>query len=493
MIASHEKAASIQLDDPSLVRQMCYIDGQWITAEDGASFDILDPATNEVIGTMPRLGIAQTRAAIEAAARALPAWKAQTASQRAEFLHRWHDLIQANTEDLARIMTAEQGKPLAEARGEIAYAASFVKWFAEEARRIYGDIIPHNVLGRRLLVLKEPVGVVAAITPWNFPAAMITRKVAPALAAGCTVVARPASQTPFSAIALIELAARAGMPAGVVNVITGSAAEQGRELTFSPLVRKVTFTGSTEIGKLLMSQSASTVKRVSLELGGNAPFLVFDDADLDAAVAGAVASKFRNAGQTCVCANRIFVQDGVHDVFVEKLVTAVERLKVGKGTDPGVTIGPLIDNAAIANIEKYIADATKAGGRIVTGGQRHSLGGRFFEPTVIVGATLEMKLAREETFGPLAPIFRFTTEEEGIALANDTEFGLAAYFYARDLGRVWRVAEALEAGLVGVNEGAISTEVAPFGGVKQSGIGREGAYQGIDEYLEVKYVAMGGL
>ncbi|MFM2130217.1 MAG: NAD-dependent succinate-semialdehyde dehydrogenase [Pseudomonadota bacterium] len=483
----------MKLKDEKLFRQQCYVDGKWIDADDKATFRVNNPADDSTLGTMPRLGRAETRRAIEAAEKAWPAWRARTAKERAVILRRFFDLMIANADDLAMIMTMEQGKPLAEARGEVVYSASFIEWFAEEGKRIYGDTIPQNVAGRRIVVVKEPIGVVAAITPWNFPSAMITRKAGPALAAGCTVVCRPASQTPYSATALAELAERAGIPAGVFNVVTGSAGEQGAELTSNPIVRKLSFTGSTEIGKLLMEQCAGTVKKMSLELGGNAPFIVFDDADLDAAVQGALASKYRNTGQTCVCANRLLVQDGVHDAFVKKLMAAVGQLKVGPGIEPGVTQGPLIDLKAVEKIEEHIADAVAKGAAVALGGKRHALGGSFFEPTVLTGVTPAMKVAREETFGPLAPIFRFKTEADAVRMANDTEFGLAAYFYARDIGRIWRVAEGLEYGIVGINEGIISTEVAPFGGVKESGIGREGSKYGIEEFLEVKYLCMGGI
>lgn len=483
----------MQLKDASLLRQQCYVDGQWIDADSKDTFKVTNPADNSVIGTMPKFGRNETRRAIEAANAAYPAWRAKTGKERAAILRKWFELIVANADDLATIMTMEQGKPLSEAKGEIAYSASFVEWFGEEAKRIYGDTIPQNVRGRRIVVTKEPIGVVAAITPWNFPSAMITRKVGPALAAGCTVVCRPASQTPYSATALAELAVRAGVPKGVFNVVTGAAGEMGAELTSNPIVRKLSFTGSTEIGKLLMEQCAGTVKKVSMELGGNAPFIVFDDADLDAAVQGAIASKYRNTGQTCVCANRLIVQEGVYEAFTKKLTDAVAKLKVGNGLEADVTQGPLIDLKAVEKIEEHIADAVAKGAKVVAGGKRHALGGSFFQPTVITGVTPEMKVAREETFGPLAPLFKFKTEAEAIKMANDTEFGLAAYFYSRDVGRVWRVAEALEYGIVGINEGLISTEVAPFGGVKESGVGREGSYYGIEDYLEVKYLCMGGI
>jgi succinate-semialdehyde dehydrogenase/glutarate-semialdehyde dehydrogenase len=483
----------MKLKDKKLFRQQCYVDGKWIDADSKDTIKVTNPADGKALGTVPKLGTAETRKAIEAANRAWPAWRAKTGKERAAILRRFYELMVENADDLAAIMTLEQGKPLAEAKGEVVYAASFMEWFGEEAKRVYGDTIPENVGGRRIVVTKEPIGVVACITPWNFPSAMITRKAGPALAAGCTVVCRPASQTPFSATALAEIAERAGIPAGVFNVVTGSAGEQGAELTGNPIVRKLSFTGSTEIGKLLMEQCAATVKKMSLELGGNAPFIVFDDADLDAAVEGALASKYRNTGQTCVCANRILVQDDVYDAFAKKLVAAVKKLKVGNGLEAGVTQGPLIDLKAVEKIEEHITDAVSKGGKVLTGGKRHKLGGSFFEPTVIAGATPKMLVAREETFGPLAPLFRFKTEKDAIKMANDTEFGLAAYFYARDVGRVWRVAEGLEYGIVGINEGIISTEVAPFGGVKESGVGREGSHYGIDEFLEVKYMCMGGL
>ncbi|MGM5024032.1 NADP-dependent succinate-semialdehyde dehydrogenase [Tardiphaga sp. 367_B4_N1_1] len=481
------------LKDPSLLRDACYIDGAWIAAEQGATIAVENPATGESVGSVPKMGAAETNRAIEAANDALPSWRGRTAKERSAILRRWFDLMMANQEDLARIMTAEQGKPMAESRGEIAYAASFIEWFAEEGKRIYGDTIPPFSSDRRIVVLKQPIGVCAAITPWNFPAAMITRKAGPALAAGCTMVVKPASQTPLSALALAVLAERAGVPKGVFSVVTGSAAAIGGEMTSNPIVRKVTFTGSTEIGKMLMRQSASTVKRTSMELGGNAPFIVFDDADIDAAVKGAMASKYRNAGQTCVCVNRIFAQDAIYDRFVERLTQAVRALRVGDGFEDGVTIGPLINTAAVEKVEEHIKDATGKGARIAVGGRRHHLGRTFFEPTILADATPDMLIFREETFGPVAPIFRFKTEEEAIKLANDTEFGLAAYFYGRDIGRIWRVAEALEYGMVGINEGIISTEVAPFGGVKESGNGREGSKYGIEDYLEIKYLCVGGI
>jgi len=486
-------AAPLELKDPSLFRQANFIDGKWVEADGGKTFDVVNPATGDVLGKVPAMGAAETRRAIEAANRAQPAWRALLAKERAAILRKLNDLMLANADDLALIMTAEQGKPLAEAKGEIAYAASFIEWFAEEGKRVYGDTIPQNATGRRILALKEPIGVFAAVTPWNFPSAMITRKAGPGWAAGCTGVVRPASQTPFSALAIAVLAERAGMPAGVCNVITGPAGETGKELTTNPLVRKFSFTGSTEVGRLLLAQCASTIKKTSMELGGNAPFIVFDDADLDAAVQGAMASKYRNTGQTCVCANRILVQDGVYDAFAAKLKAAVEALKVGNGVEPGVTQGPLINKAAVEKVEEHIADATGKGAKVLTGGHRHAKGGNFFEPTILVDVPKDALAFREETFGPLAPLFRFKTEEEAIALANDSEFGLAAYFYARDVGRIFRVAEALESGIIGINEGIISTEVAPFGGVKQSGLGREGSKYGIEDYLEIKYLALGGI
>ena len=474
-----------------LLREACYIGGRWVTSPSGATMSVDDPATGEIIGAVPSLTAADARDAIAAAAAALPGWRAQTAKERAVVLRRWCELILANQDGLAHLMTLEQGKPLAEARGEVTYGASFIEWFAEEGKRAYGDVIPSHARDKRIVVLKEPVGVVGSITPWNFPIAMITRKVAPALAAGCTVVSKPAPETPLSALALAALAEQAGIPAGVINVITGPAPEIGAELTSNPLVRKISFTGSTEVGRLLMAQSATTVKKISLELGGNAPFIVFDDANLDAAVEGAVLSKYRNTGQTCVCANRFLVQSSVYDAFAEKLTRAVGRLVVGSGFDDGVTQGPLIDAAAMEKVERHVRDATSKGARVLTGGKKAARGDRFYEPTVIAGATPDMDLAREETFGPVAPLFRFDTEAEAVQLANATEFGLAAYFYGRDLGRVWRVAEALEYGIVGVNTGLISTEMAPFGGMKQSGLGREGSKYGLEEFLEVKYVCLG--
>ncbi|WP_420994880.1 NADP-dependent succinate-semialdehyde dehydrogenase [Cupriavidus sp. 30B13] len=481
----------LNLQDPSLLRQQCYVDGRWIDGE--RHIDVTNPATGARVAQVPQLGADETRQAIEAANRALPAWRARTAKDRSALLRKWFELLLANQDDLARIMTAEQGKPFAEARGEIAYAASFIEWFAEEGKRVYGETIPAPVSNQRIVVTKEPVGVCAAITPWNFPAAMITRKAGPALAAGCTMVVKPASQTPLTALAMAVLAERAGIPAGVLSVITGSAGAIGGELSTNPLVRKLTFTGSTEVGRTLMAQTASTIKKVSMELGGNAPFIVFDDADLDAAVEGAIVSKYRNAGQTCVCANRLYVHSKVYDAFAEKLVAAVRALKVGDGMDDGVRIGPLIDGKAVAKVEEHIADALSKGARVLEGGKRHALGQSFFEPTVLADVKPDMLVAREETFGPLAPLFRFETEDEVVAMANDTEFGLASYFYARDLGRVWRVSERLEYGMVGVNTGLISNEVAPFGGVKQSGVGREGSHYGIEDYLVIKYTCMAGI
>jgi len=484
-------ASGVELRDPKLFRQACYIDGSWMESSSHLTIDVDNPATGQVVGTVPRLGRGETRQAIEAAARALPAWRKRTAKERAAVMRRWFDLMMANQDDLAKLMTTEQGKPLAEAKGEVGYAASFLEWFGEEAKRVYGDTIPPHQADKRIVVLKEPIGVVACITPWNFPLAMITRKAGPAIAAGCTVVLKPASQTPFSALALAELAERAGVPKGVFNVITGSAKEIGGELTENPIVRKLSFTGSTETGKVLMAQCAGTVKKLSLELGGNAPFIVFDDADLDAAVDGAILSKYRNTGQTCVCANRLLVQDAVYDAFAEKLATAVQKLKPAPGLDASATQGPLIDDRAVEKVETHIQDAIEKGARVLVGGKRHALGGRFFEPTVLTGVTSEMAVAREETFGPVAPLFRFRKEEDAIRMANATEFGLAAYFYGRDIGRIWRVAEALEYGIVGINTGLISTEVAPFGGVKESGIGREGSKYGLEEFLEIKYLCLG--
>ena len=483
----------MQLKDTKLFRQQAYIDGQWVEADNRKSFAVNNPADDSTLGSAPDCGVAETRRAIDAAERALPDWRVRTGKERAAILRKWADLMMANQEDLAQLMTAEQGKPLTESRGEIAYAASFIEWFGEEAKRVYGDVIPGFTRDRRIVVLKQPIGVCAAITPWNFPAAMITRKAGPALAAGCTMVVKPAEQTPFSALALCELAERAGVPKGVYSCVTGDAKTIGGELTGNPTVRKLSFTGSTEIGKLLMAQCAGTLKKLSLELGGNAPFIVFDDADLDAAVKGAIASKYRNAGQTCVCANRILVQDKVHDAFADKLAASVKALKVGAGAEEGTVIGPLIDPAGLAKVEDHVADAVSKGARIVLGGKRHQRGGTFFEPTVLANVTTQMKIAREETFGPVAPLFRFSREEEAVAMANDTEYGLAAYFYGEDIKRIWRVAEGLEFGIVGINEGIISTEVAPFGGVKESGFGREGSKYGIDEYLSIKYLCLGGM
>ncbi|MFC7334477.1 NADP-dependent succinate-semialdehyde dehydrogenase [Rhodocista pekingensis] len=491
--ATTETPARLGLSDPGLFRQACFLDGQWVGADSGKTIAVTNPADGSALGTVPAMGAEEARRAIAAAERAWPAWRAKTAKERAQVLRRWYELMLAHQEDLARIMTAEQGKPLAESRGEIVYAANFLEWFAEEAKRVYGDVIPTHRPGSRIVVVKEPVGVTAAITPWNFPAAMITRKAGPALAAGCPMVVKPASYTPFSALAMAVLAERAGVPPGVLSVLTGSAGAIGGEFTANPVVRKLSFTGSTEIGKTLMAQCAGTVKKLSLELGGNAPFIVFDDADLDAAVQGAIASKYRNTGQTCVCANRLLVQDGVYDAFAARLAEAVRGLKVANGLEEGATQGPLIDMAAVEKVEEHIRDAVSKGARIVTGGRRHALGGSFFEPTVLADVTPAMAVAREETFGPVAPLFRFKDEAEAIRLANATEYGLAAYFYARDLGRVWRVAEALEYGIVGINEGIISTEVAPFGGMKESGVGREGSKYGLDEYLEIKYLLMGGI
>jgi succinate-semialdehyde dehydrogenase/glutarate-semialdehyde dehydrogenase len=484
---------TLTLKDGALLRQQCYIDGQWVDAKSGDTVKVTNPASDDVIGTVPSLGVAETRAAIEAAAAAFPAWAARTAKDRAGLLRRWHDLMMQNADDLAALMTAEQGKPLAEAKGEVAYAASFIEWFAEEGKRLYGDLIPGHQPDKRILVLRQPVGVVAAITPWNFPAAMITRKAGPALAAGCTFVCKPATQTPYSALAMAELAHRAGIPKGVFNVITGPSTALGGEMTSNPIVRKLTFTGSTEVGKKLMAQCVGTLKKVSLELGGNAPFIVFDDADLDLAVQGAIASKYRNTGQTCVCANRLLVQEGVYDAFVAKLVEAVRKLRVGDGLKGATDQGPLIDAKAVAKVEEHIADAIGKGGKVVLGGKRHALGGTFFEPTIITGVTPNMMVAREETFGPVAPIFSFRDEKEAIRMANDTEFGLASYFYTKDLARGFRVAEGLEYGIVGLNTGIISTEVAPFGGVKESGTGREGSRYGILDYTELKYLCIGGI
>jgi succinate-semialdehyde dehydrogenase/glutarate-semialdehyde dehydrogenase len=473
-----------------LLREACYINGEWVGADGGGTIAVTNPATGEQLGTVPNCGVAETRRAIEAAEAAFPAWRARTAKDRAAVLRKWYDLMMANQEELARLLTMEQGKSLAEARGEIAYGASFIEWFAEEGKRLYGDVIPGHMADKRIVVLKQPIGVAAAITPWNFPNAMITRKAGPALAAGCPIVLKPAAQTPYSALALAVLAEEAGIPKGIFNVVTGSASAIGGELTGNPKVRKLSFTGSTEVGRLLMRQSADTIKKLSLELGGNAPFIVFDDADVDAAVAGAMASKYRNSGQTCVCTNRLYVQAGVYEEFVGKLAAAANALKVGNGLDTGTEQGPLIDANAIAKVEEHIADALAKGGTLLAGGKRHALGGTFFEPTVISGVTQDMLVASEETFGPLAPVIRFETEQQAVAMANDTEFGLAAYFYSNNLSRVWRVAEAIESGMVCINSGILSTEVAPFGGVKQSGLGREGSKYGIDDYVEMKYLCI---
>jgi len=486
-------ATGVTLTDEKLFRQACYIDGAWVNARSNTTINVDNPATGEIVGTVPKLGAVETREAIEAAGRALPAWRKKTAKERAAVLRQWFDLMMQHQDDLAKLMTVEQGKPLAESKGEVAYAAAFLEWFGEEAKRVYGDSIPGHQADKRIFAIKQPIGVVACITPWNFPLAMITRKAGPAMAAGCTVVLKPASQTPFSALALAELAERAGVPKGVFNVVTGSAGDIGSELTSNPIVKKLSFTGSTEVGKLLMAQCAQTVKKVSLELGGNAPFIVFDDADLDAAVEGAMASKYRNTGQTCVCVNRIYVQDSVYDAFAQKLTAAVAKLNPANGLETGANQGPLIDDKAVLKVEEHIADATGKGAKIVAGGKRHAKGGRFFEPTVLVDVTSSMMVAKEETFGPVAPLFRFKTEDEAITQANNTEFGLAAYFYGRDVARVFRVAEALESGMVGINTGLISTEVAPFGGVKESGLGREGSKYGIEEYLEIKYLCLGGI
>ncbi len=484
---------ALNLKDPKLFREQCYLDGAWIPADSKKTFAVDNPATGETVGSVPDMGVAETKRAIEAADKAWPAWRAKTAKERSAILRKWFDLMMANQEDLALILTTEQGKPLAESKGEIAYGASFVEWFAEEAKRVYGDVIPQHQADKRILVLKQPIGVSAMITPWNFPNAMITRKAAPALAAGCTVVIKPAEQTPFSALAMAELAERAGIPKGVFNVITGDAPTIGKEMCANPTVRKLSFTGSTEVGRILMRQSADTIKKLSLELGGNAPFIVFDDADLDAAVDGAIASKYRNAGQTCVCANRIYVQDEVYDAFAAKLADKVKSFTVGAGTESGVIIGPLIDQQGMRKVEEHVADATAKGAKVILGGKRHSRGGLFFEPTILTGVTQAMRVSNEETFGPVAPLYRFKTDDEAIAMANATEFGLAGYFYSRDIGRVFRAAEQMETGMVCVNSGILSTEVAPFGGVKQSGLGREGSKYGIEEYLEVKYLMLAGI
>ena len=483
----------MQLKDNALFRQQAFINGEWVDADNGDTFDVTNPATGEVIGCVPSLGEVETRRAIVAADKAWLGWRSKTAKERAAILRRWYELMLENSDDLATIMTLEMGKSLTEAMGEVGYAASFIDWFAEEGRRVYGETIPANNADQRIVVTQMPIGVAAAITPWNFPSAMITRKAAPALAAGCPMVVKPAESTPFSALALAELAARAGVPAGIFSVVTGNPVSIGAEMTSNPTVRKLSFTGSTAVGKLLMEQSAGNVKKLSLELGGNAPFIVFDDADVDAAVAGAMASKYRNSGQTCVCANRILVQDGVYDAFAEKLSVAIGELKVGNGMDEGVNQGPLIDMKAVEKVEAHIADALDKGARLLLGGKRHSLGHSFFEPTLLADVTTDMRITSEETFGPVAPLYRFSEESEAIGMANDTSSGLAAYFYARDIGRIWRVSEALEYGIVGINSGIISTETAPFGGVKESGLGREGSRHGIDEYLELKYLCMGGI
>jgi succinate-semialdehyde dehydrogenase / glutarate-semialdehyde dehydrogenase len=479
------------LKDPKLFREQCHVDGEWISSKE--TFNVTNPATGARLGSVPNFGAAETRRAIDAAERAWPAWRAKTAKERAVILRKWFDLMMANQEDLAQILTAEQGKPLAEARGEIAYGASFIEWFAEEGKRAYGEVIPTHQADKRILVIKQPIGVAALITPWNFPNAMITRKAGPALAAGCTVVIKPAGQTPYSALAMAELGGRAGIPKGVLNIITGDSKTIGAELCANPKVRKLSFTGSTETGRILMKQCADTIKKLSLELGGNAPFIVFDDADLDAAVEGALASKYRNAGQTCVCANRMYVQDSVYDKFASKLTEKVRGFKVGAGNEPGVVIGPLIDEQGVQKVEKHVADAVGKGAQVILGGKRDQRGGLFFQPTVLTNVTADMLVSHEETFGPVAPLIRFKTEEEVIRLANDTEFGLSGYFYSRDVGRIFRVAEQMETGIVGANVGIISTEIAPFGGVKQSGLGREGSRYGLEEYLEVKYILIGGV
>jgi succinate-semialdehyde dehydrogenase / glutarate-semialdehyde dehydrogenase len=483
----------LPLKDPKLFREQCYVDGAWIDADSRNSLAVTNPATGDLVGSVPNMGAAETRRAVAAAEKAWPAWREKTAKERAAILRKWFELMMANQDDLGLLLTSEQGKPLAEAKGEIAYGASFIEWFAEEGKRVYGDVIPAQQSDKRILVLKQPIGVAALITPWNFPNAMITRKAGPALAAGCPVVLKPASATPFSALALAELAERAGVPKGVFNVLTGDSKAIGGELCANPAVRKLSFTGSTEIGRVLMRQSADTVKKLSLELGGNAPFIVFEDADIDAAVDGAIASKYRNAGQTCVCANRIYVHDKVYDAFAAKLAEKVKGFKVGAGTEPGVVIGPLIDANGLAKVEEHVADATAQGAKVMLGGKRHERGGLFFQPTILTGVTQAMRVSREETFGPVAPLYRFKTDDEAIAMANDTEFGLAGYLYARDIGRVFRAAEKMETGMVCVNSGILSTEIAPFGGVKQSGLGREGSKYGIEEYLEVKYLLIAGV
>jgi succinate-semialdehyde dehydrogenase/glutarate-semialdehyde dehydrogenase len=483
----------MNLKRTSLFRQQCHIGGQWVDASDRETIPVVNPANGSVIGSVPRLTAEDVHSAVRAANKALPAWRETSAKDRSKLLRRWYDLCMAHQEELATILTAEQGKPLAEARGEIAYGSAFIEWFSEEAKRVYGDVIPAANADRRIIVIKQPVGVVAAITPWNFPNAMITRKAGAALAAGCTIVVKPASATPFSALALAELAIEAGIPPGVFNVVTGSSGVVGNVLTSSPIVRKLTFTGSTEVGKKLMAQCAGTVKKVSMELGGNAPFIVFADADLDAAVAGVMASKFRNTGQTCVCANRIFVQDAIYDKFAAKLKEKIEAQVVGDGMEKDVTLGPLIDGAAVEKVKEHISDAISLGAKVLIGGQPHKLGGYFFQPTILIDVSPNAKLMNEETFGPVAPLIRFSTEEEAVAMANDTPFGLAAYFYTGSYERAWRVSEALECGIVGLNEGIISTELAPFGGIKESGVGREGSKYGIDDYVEIKYICAGGL
>ena len=492
-MATALKDFRIQLSDPGLFREQCYVDGAWVDADGRGAIEVDNPATGEVLGTVPKFGATETCRAIEVADRAFQSWKRTTAKERARLLRKWFDLMMENQEDLAVLMTHEQGKPLAESRGEVAYGASFVEWYAEEAKRVYGDIIPTVADNRRLMVIKQPVGVCAAITPWNFPNAMITRKCAPALAAGCTVVVKPASFTPYSALALAELAERAGIPKGVFNVVTGGAREVGGELTSNDTVRKLSFTGSTEVGKILLKQCADTVKKVSMELGGHAPLIIFDDADVDAAVKGAIACKFRNSGQTCVCTNRIYVQDSIYDDFAARFTEAVQKLKVGAGVESGTDQGPLIEPAAIDKVERHVEDASSKGAKVLAGGKRHARGGRFYEPTVLSECSKDMLISHEETFGPVGPLFRFKDEDEVVRLANDTEYGLASYFFARDVGRVFKVAEELEAGIVSVNDGIFSTEVAPFGGYKHSGIGREGSKYGIDEYLEIKYVNLGGI
>jgi succinate-semialdehyde dehydrogenase / glutarate-semialdehyde dehydrogenase len=484
---------SINISDPGLLKTQAYIDGKWVDADSGETLPVTNPANGEIIAEVARCSTAETRRAIEAANAALPAWRSRTAKERAALMRKWFNLMMEAQEDLALIMTTEQGKPLAESRGEIAYGANYIEWFAEEAKRVYGDTIPQPSNDKRIVCIKQPVGVVACITPWNFPNAMLTRKIAPALAIGCTVVCKPANATPLSAYAFVELAERAGIPPGVINMVTGETSAIGKELTSNPIVRKLTFTGSTPVGKQLMAECAQTVKRTSMELGGNAPFIVFDDADLDAAVAGAMISKYRNAGQTCVCANRILVQAGCYDAFAEKLAAAVSGLKMGDGTEEGVNVGPLITEQAANDMEAFVEDAVSKGAKMVVGGSRSSLGSHFFEPTILTNVTGEMRVFHEEIFGPIAPLFKFETEEEAIQMANDTEFGLACYFYSRDIGRVWRVAEALEYGIVGINEGIISNEMAPFGGVKESGQGREGSKYGLDDYTEIKYMCIGGI